>query len=106
MKQRLSHLDLSLIYDDDQRLLASDLGCPADQLLETISIGNLIDVIRKYHQMTFYTVDSMWCIQLFDHDVAANDQIDCIYENNREELIILLYVALEWVYDRLRGGTN
>lgn len=101
MLQKLNPLDLSLLYPDDQKKLAVDLECELGELRERATIGGLLEVIRKYHQIIIYTVDERWCIQLFEHDEPTNDDVSCCYENNWSELINLLYVAMEWIYDRL-----
>lgn len=103
MKQELDYRDIEKLMVYDQTSLASDLGCELYELVNVVTIGNLLEVIRKYHQIDVYTVDSNWCIQLFDFDVAANDQVDCIYENHHEELINVLYGSLEWIYDHERN---
>ncbi|MDF2652741.1 MAG: hypothetical protein K0Q73_8546 [Paenibacillus sp.] len=62
----------------------------------------LIKNIRELHQMDIYTVDENWCIQLFELHVAANDMIDCIYENSSKDLNEVLSNAWEWALDRVR----
>ncbi|MGC5773636.1 hypothetical protein J4O75_14925 [Paenibacillus pabuli] len=64
-------------------------------------MGGLLEVIRKYHQIGIYTVNANWCIQLFELDEPANDEISCFYENFGPDLIKLLYVTMERIYDRL-----
>lgn len=34
--------------------------------------------LRQYVQFDFYTVNDMYCLQLFDKNVSANDSVDCI----------------------------
>lgn len=57
----------------------------------------LIQVLRVHHQIQIYTVNEVWCVQLFDLDVSANDQIDCVFEIGEKTLINALKGALEWV---------
>lgn len=99
MKQKLDYSDIERLMLYDQKSLASDLNCEVFDLVNIVTVGNLLEVLRKYHQINVYTVNTSWCIQLFDFDVAANDQVDCIYENHRDELIDVLYASLAWVYD-------
>lgn len=63
----------------------------------SVSPDELISKIREFHQMTIYTVNDHWCIQLFDINVAANDMIDCLFETSSTELIKVLRYALEWI---------
>ena len=56
--------------------------------------------LRRYVQFDFYTVNNMYCLQLFDKNVSANDGIDCIYEDSDEILEILFDDAIEWCKER------
>ncbi|MCP1134360.1 hypothetical protein NKT34_13730 [Paenibacillus polysaccharolyticus] len=104
MLQKLNPLDLSLLYTDDQKQLAIDLECKMGELRDRATIGGLLEVIRKYHQMILYTVDERWCIQLFEHDEATNDAESCWHESSGTELIKLLYTTIERIYDRLNDN--
>ncbi|WPS85538.1 hypothetical protein SMD22_00325 (plasmid) [Brevibacillus halotolerans] len=106
MKQVLTIRDIDELMHYDQVSIALELQCEVDELASKINIGNLTEIIRKYHQLIIYTVNDDWCIQLFDHDVAANDDVECNYENSRSELIEVLYISLGWVYDHLRNKGN
>lgn len=66
-------------------------------VIPLLTEGQLIDVIRDFAQMNIYTVDENWCIQLFEFDVAANDNTDCIYEASDKKLINVLFGALGWL---------
>lgn len=63
----------------------------------TDSTGELIKSIRACNQMQIYTVNETWCIQLFDPDICANDEIDCVYETSSENLIDALKDAHSWL---------
>ncbi|WP_339194638.1 hypothetical protein MKY95_23280 [Paenibacillus sp. FSL P4-0176] len=104
MLQKLNPLDLSLLYTDDQKKLAVDLECELGELRERATIGGLLEVIRRYHQLGIYTADDDWCIQLFELEESANEEIPCLYENFGSDLIKLLYVTMEWIYDRLNDN--
>jgi hypothetical protein len=107
MKQQLSSEQLESMYSDYQELLATELKCNPSELLNCISIGSLMAIIRQSHQMDIYTVDSSWCIHLFEPNVASNDiGISCIYEICSTELIYTLFTALIWVYDNIRESRN
>ncbi len=73
-------------------------------LSESVSIGNLIQTIRTHHQMDIYTVDELWCVQLFDLNDAANDAASCVYENSALELVDVLFDCLEYIVDCLTNG--
>lgn len=63
-----------------------------------IDLKDSIESLRKYHQLDIYTVDEIWCIQLFDLNVATNDlDASCVYEDSNKSLNSLLVEALEWV---------
>lgn len=101
MQQKLAPLDLYMLYEDDRKKLARDLECHENELRERATIGGLLEVIRRYHQIGIYTVDDDWCIQLFELEEPANDEIPCLYESFGPDLIKLLYVTIEPIYDRL-----
>lgn len=101
MQQKLAPLDLYMLYEDDRKKLARDLECHEHELCERATIGGLLEVIRKYHQINLYTVNEDWCIQLFENYEQANDEIPCLYEHYSENLIRLLYATMERIYDRL-----
>jgi hypothetical protein len=100
MKQSLTYQEIEVLPYYDQVSLATDLKCSVEELLNKVTIGSLISVIREYHQLSIYTVNLEWCIQLFDLDESANDDILCSYENSRHELIDVLYVTTSWIYER------
>lgn len=56
--------------------------------------------LRRYVQFDFYTVNDMYCLQLFDKNVSANDGVDCIYEDSNEIFEILFDNAIEWCKER------
>ena len=58
--------------------------------------------LRKYVQFEFYTVNDMYCLQLFDKNVPANDDADGIYFDNNENFEILFDNAIEWCKERHR----
>ena len=61
-----------------------------------VTIAKLIESIRVYYQMNIYTVNEFWCVQLFDLKDCVNDGVDCVYENNSEELVDVLFETLKW----------
>ena len=61
-----------------------------------VDMETVVNEIREYHQISIATVNKDWCIQLFDLDVSANDQEDCVYETHGEKLITVLTDALDW----------
>ena len=77
-------------------VLAAELGCKQEQLSTVISTGNLISAIRKHFQMSIYTVNDYWKVQLFDFNVSANDAIDCIYETGHTDLNNALIESFLW----------
>ncbi|MDN4090956.1 hypothetical protein [Paenibacillus polymyxa] len=100
MKQKLTAYDIDALSAGYQELLANDLECSIDQLLEKVTVGRLIEVIRSYHQLEIYNVSPLWCLRLFDLSTSANDQPFCLYEDAQEELLLVLYLALGWIYER------
>ena len=58
--------------------------------------------LRQYVQFDFYTVNDMYCLQLFDKNVSANDSVDCIYEDSNEMFEILFDNAIEWCKERYK----
>lgn len=52
--------------------------------------------LRQFVQFDFYTVDEMFVLQLFNKDVAANDGVDCIWENNHFDFVYLFEQAIAW----------
>lgn len=65
------------------------------------TIGECIEFIRHHHQIDFYTVDDIWCVQLFDLCDCANDQKPCIYESSSKELIDVLFESIIWILERI-----
>lgn len=55
-----------------------------------------IKQLRHYVQFDFYTVHDQYVIQLFDSNTAANDEIDCIYENSNSNFELLFDQAIQW----------
>ena len=56
--------------------------------------------LRQYVQFDFYTVNEMFVLQLFDEDVAANDGVDCIWENDHFDFEALFEQAVAWCESR------
>lgn len=72
------------------------------RICQNTSIGKLIEIIRQYHQMDIYTVDKVWHVQLFELEVAANDNTSCVFETGSEEneLIDILFECIVWIYGK------
>lgn len=68
----------------------------------TASPEELMAKIRGVHQLSVYTVNEVWCVQLFDRDVPANDDYPCIYENSNKDLMSVLRLAWEWIEEEQR----
>lgn len=79
-----------------------EIGIEKD--LDSMSIEELLLKIREFNQYSIYTVNEYYCIQLFDLDVCANDEVDCISEfsdkNLRKALILALENIAETVYNK------
>lgn len=56
--------------------------------------------LRQYVQFDFYTVDEMFVLQLFEKDVAANDGVGCIWEDDHFDFETLFEQAIAWCEDR------
>ncbi|WP_036710458.1 hypothetical protein [Paenibacillus pinihumi] len=72
-----------------------------------MSIEELIANLRGLHQLSLYTVNEDWCIQLYELDVCANDhdvfkqaKYAPIYESSNHSLQFLLIEATEWAAKR------
>lgn len=53
--------------------------------------------IREFNQYNLYTVNDYYCIQLFDLDVCANDDVTCNNEFQNKDLKELLKSALVYI---------
>lgn len=85
-------------WDDKQKqAFAVAWECMTKCQQKELKPEGLMLALRQYHQMTVYTVDEKWCIQLFDLDVAANGKASCIYEDQNRNIEKLVLDALEWV---------
>ena len=58
----------------------------------------IIKLIREKAQFDLYTVGDAWHLQLFDLDVAANDQIECIWEDDGTTAMQVLNKGLQYLY--------
>lgn len=58
--------------------------------------------ILKYCNFNFYNVGKTYCLQLFDKEIYANDQVDCIAEFDNESMSLLFSQAIEWIDDYLK----
>lgn len=56
--------------------------------------------LRTFVQFDFYTVNELYCLQLFDKDVCANDGVDCIWEGSSKYFNSLFNEAIEWCKER------
>lgn len=63
--------------------------------LNSMSIEEMLSKIREFNQYSIYTVNEYYCIQLFDLEVCANDEISCISEFSDKDLRKVLIRALE-----------
>jgi hypothetical protein len=93
-----------LSEEQRQRLIPWLLGTGNLKILHYsryFTIKRCIDFIRHYHQIDIYTVNELWCIQLFDLCDCANDQVPCVYETDSTELIDSLYQSMLWILDCL-----
>lgn len=70
-----------------------EIGIKKD--LNSMSIEEILSKIRKFNQYSIYTVNEYYCIQLFDLEVCANDEVDCIIEFSDKDLRKVLMRALE-----------
>lgn len=96
-EERLSRLVMLIV----EKIYRLPLGEEEETIAEHIDIPYLIEFIRNHHQMDIYTVNEKWCVQLFDLNVCANDQESCVYENDRNELIDVLFECVVWILDIL-----
>ncbi|KQY83751.1 hypothetical protein ASD24_29530 [Paenibacillus sp. Root52] len=104
MLQKLQQIDMSLLHESDRNTLAADLECFPSQLQEQVTIGRMLEVIKKYHQINLCTTDDVWVIQLYELDEQTDEDErarSCCYENIGPDLLKLLYTSIERVYDRL-----
>ena len=69
-----------------------------------MTIGKLIKTIRIRNQLQIYTVDNVWCVQLFESHICANDEVDCIWENSSKELVDVLWQAVKEALGFTEGG--
>lgn len=100
MKQAMSLEEIQKRFGyDDSEFLADMLHSSVEDLPTLLTIGKLLEVLRTFHQIDVYTVGDYWCIQLFDLDIAANDQQDCLTENHSIELIEVLCKALSEIIE-------
>lgn len=67
-----------------------------------VTIGKLIEVLRGYGQISFFTVHTDWCIQLFDSKVSAEDDQTPLYETSQKDLIDALFNCLLWNIKRVK----
>lgn len=70
-----------------------EIGIEKD--LNSMSIEEILSKIREFNQYSIYTVNEYYCIQLFDLEVCANDEVDCITEFSDKDLRKVLMRALE-----------
>jgi len=70
-----------------------EIGIEKD--INSMSIEEMLLKIREFNQYNFYTVNEYYCIQLFDLEVCANDEIDCNSEFSNKDLKKVLIRALE-----------
>lgn len=57
--------------------------------------------LRQYVQFDFYTVNEMFVLQLFDKSNAANDGVDCIWEDGHFDFETLFEQAIAWCEENL-----
>ena len=96
-EERLGRLVMPIVENVDWL----PLGEEDETIAEQVDITYLIEFIRNHHQIDIYTVNEKWCVQLFDLNVCANDQESCVYENDRNELIDVLFECVVWILDIL-----
>lgn len=53
--------------------------------------------ISKYFNFDFYNVDGSFCIQLFDKEFFANDEVDCVAEFHGVTISQVVSCAIEWI---------
>jgi len=64
------------------------------------NMEEIVNEIRKYAQMDLYTVDKVWCLHLFEPDVAANDiDISCMWEDDARTAIEVLKKGLDYLLE-------
>lgn len=72
-----------------------------EQDIKSMSIEKMLLKIREFNQFNLYTVNENYCIQLFDLEVCANDEINCISEFSNKDLKKVLIRALEDVAETI-----
>lgn len=75
-------------YLDDRQVEAMENECGS-----MVTVDSLVGKIRERYQLSIYTVNDNWVVQLYDADVCANDQVDGIYEVASKELIDALFAC-------------
>ena len=68
--------------------------------LDKLSVEEMFLKIREFNQFSFYTVDEDYCIQLFDKEICANDEVDCIAEFSATNVKRLLKSVIEDIAER------
>lgn len=104
MKQNISLEQIEMLNYNDQKLLVKEIGIYD---CEQMTVGKLIEFIRKYYQMDVYTVDNSWHIQLFEPEIAPNmDEVSCIYEEGygKNELVDVLFTCVVWILVQIRDN--
>lgn len=76
-----------------------EIGVEKD--LNSMSEGEMLSKIREFNQINLYTVNEYWCIQLFDLEVSANDEVDNVGEFSNTELKQVLIMALEDIAEKV-----
>ena len=69
--------------------------CQKQDCIPLLSVGQMIETVRRVKQMDIYTVDNWWCVQLFNLETCANDGYDCEWENSSRELCDALWMAVK-----------
>lgn len=69
-------------------------GIGIEKDITYLNIEEMLLKIREFNQFNLYTVDEYYCIQLFDLEVCANDEVSCNSEFQHKDLKKLLILAL------------
>lgn len=103
MYQRAKLAILLEIADKEDDLNGSwvNLKIVGELVASRCTIGKMIEIIRRYHQMEIYTVDEIWCAQLLDINDCANGQKSCILEISNKELINTLFECVLYVLENM-----
>lgn len=76
-----------------------EIGVEKD--LNSMNMEEMFSKIREFNQYNLYTVNENFCLQLFELDECANDEISCLWEASDKELRKILIKALEYISESI-----